>query len=124
MTDTATLRRDIHALAAALEETRDQMEAGLTADLTGLDTRVAALCAEAQSARGDAELAAALERLLPTLDAVVRGADPPEGNAGRRRRGTPRSPFGAPACQRRLRPQRPRRPPVRPAGHAVPTELT
>ncbi|AWJ89371.1 hypothetical protein Sp245p_06025 [Azospirillum baldaniorum] len=71
MTDTATLRRDIHALAAALEETRDQMEAGLTADLTGLDTRVAALCAEAQSARGDAELAAALERLLPTLDAVA-----------------------------------------------------
>ncbi|TWA71803.1 hypothetical protein FBZ84_10168 [Azospirillum baldaniorum] len=71
MTDTATLRRDIQALAAALEETRDQMEAGLTADLTGLDTRVAALCAEAQSARGDAELAAALERLLPTLDAVA-----------------------------------------------------
>ncbi|KAA0688563.1 hypothetical protein [Azospirillum brasilense] len=71
MTETATLRRDIQALAAALEETRDQMEAGLTADLTGLDTRVAALCAEAQSARGDAELAAALERLLPTLDAVA-----------------------------------------------------
>ncbi|WP_454018731.1 hypothetical protein [Azospirillum sp. Marseille-Q6669] len=71
MTDTATLRRDIQALAAALEETRDQMEAGLTADLTGLDIRVAALCAEAQSVRGDAELAAALERLLPTLDAVA-----------------------------------------------------
>ncbi|WP_353857627.1 hypothetical protein [Azospirillum formosense] len=71
MTGTATLLLDIQALAAALEETRDQMEAGLAADLTGLDTRVAALCAEAQSARGDAELAAALERLLPTLDAVA-----------------------------------------------------
>ncbi|CAO3373826.1 hypothetical protein FBZ82_11068 [Azospirillum brasilense] len=71
MTGTATLLHDIQALAAALEDTRDQMEAGLAADLTGLDTRVAALCAEAQSARGDAELAAALERLLPTLDAVA-----------------------------------------------------
>lgn len=71
MTATATLLHDIQALAAALEDTRDQMEAGLAADLTGLDTRVAALCAEAQSARGDAELAAALERLLPTLDAVA-----------------------------------------------------
>ncbi|OYD84680.1 hypothetical protein [Azospirillum brasilense] len=71
MTGTAPLRRDIQALAAALEETRAQMEAGLAADLTGLDTRVAALCAEAQSARGDAELAAALELLLPALDAVA-----------------------------------------------------
>ncbi|QCN94722.1 hypothetical protein D3093_05275 [Azospirillum argentinense] len=71
MTGTPTLRRDIQALTAALEETRAQMEAGLAADLTGLDTRVATLCAEAQSARGDAELAAALERLLPTLDAVA-----------------------------------------------------
>ncbi|MBK3737064.1 hypothetical protein GAY29_29125 [Azospirillum brasilense] len=71
MTGTATLLHDIQALAAALEDTRDQMEAGLAADLTGLDTRVAVLCAEAQSARGDAELAAALERLLPTLDAVA-----------------------------------------------------
>ncbi|ALJ35740.1 hypothetical protein D9623_11130 [Azospirillum brasilense] len=71
MTDAATLRRDIQALTAALEETRAQMEAGLAADLTGLDSRVATLCAEAQSARGDAELAAALERLLPTLDAVA-----------------------------------------------------
>ncbi|MBK3800598.1 hypothetical protein GAY33_15375 [Azospirillum brasilense] len=71
MTGTATLRRDIQALTAALEETRAQMEAGLAADLTGLDTRVATLCAEAQSVCGDAELAAALERLLPTLDAVA-----------------------------------------------------
>ncbi|MBB3263661.1 hypothetical protein FHW79_001257 [Azospirillum sp. OGB3] len=71
MTGTATLLHDIQALAAALEETREQMEAGLAADLTGLDTRVATLCAEAQSARGDAELASALERLLPTLDAVA-----------------------------------------------------
>ncbi|TWA88308.1 hypothetical protein FBY14_10866 [Azospirillum brasilense] len=71
MTDAATLRRDIQALAAALEETHAQMEAGLAADLTGLDTRIAALCAEARSAGGDAELAAALERLLPALDTVA-----------------------------------------------------
>lgn len=71
MSGTATLRRDIQALAAALEETRAQVEAGLAADLTGLDTRVAALCNEAQAARGDAELAAALESLVPALESIA-----------------------------------------------------
>ncbi len=75
MTGTATLRRDIQALAAALEETRAQMEAGLSADLTGLDTRVATLCAalsaEARDARNDAELAIILESLIPALDAIA-----------------------------------------------------
>ena len=71
MTGAAEFRRDIQALAAALEETRTQMEVGLTADLTGLDTRVATLCAEAQAIRGDAELAPALEALVPALDAIA-----------------------------------------------------
>ena len=71
MTGASALRRDIRALLAALEETRAQVEAGLTADLTGLDTRVAALCAEAEAARGDADLSAALESLLPALDAIA-----------------------------------------------------
>jgi len=69
VTETA-LNHDIAAVAAALDEARIQAGAGAPIDLTGLETRVAELCAAAteQRARGAAD---ALESLVRTLDALA-----------------------------------------------------
>ena len=69
MTET-TPHRDIAAVAAALDEARIQADAGAPIDLTGLEARVAELCAAAveQRAHGSAD---DLESLVRTLDALA-----------------------------------------------------
>ena len=69
MTDSA-LHRDIAAVAAALDEARALAEAGAPIDLSGMDARVAELCAAAQ-ANTDKALLADLESLIAALDALA-----------------------------------------------------
>lgn len=66
----ATMQGDIAAVAAALDEARIQADAGALVDLTGLEARIAELCAAAveQRAHGSAD---GLESLVRTLDTLA-----------------------------------------------------
>ncbi|WP_207456832.1 hypothetical protein [Azospirillum sp. SYSU D00513] len=77
MTTRTDLRRDLAAVATALEDARAQAEAGAPLDLAGLDERVGALCAAAAGLPGAQakELLPELERLLGTLDSLAGSLD-------------------------------------------------
>lgn len=68
-----TVRADMEALAATLDDARAGVAAGDALDLTGLDQRVGGLCAAvAALPRDEARaLAAGLERLLDVLGALA-----------------------------------------------------
>lgn len=72
MTSSPSLRSDMEALAATLDDARAGVAAGDDLDLTGLDARVGGLCAAVASLPREEgrALAQGLERLLDVLDVL------------------------------------------------------
>lgn len=68
--DEDTVRQDIDALAAVLDQASNAADKGLQIDLSGLDAQIASVCAAAH----DMPTAQA-KALLADLDRIIRGLD-------------------------------------------------